>query len=37
LGARNEFAPTEGCIALRYEDLRKLLPRLSNRTVLTIT
>ncbi len=36
LGARNEFAPTEGCIALRYEDLRRLLPRLSSRTVLTV-
>ncbi len=35
-GARNEFAPTEGCIALRYADLRRLLPRLSNRTVLTV-
>ena len=30
------FAPTEGCVALRYEDLRRLLPRLSSRTVLTI-
>jgi L,D-peptidoglycan transpeptidase YkuD (ErfK/YbiS/YcfS/YnhG family) len=36
LGVRNEFAPTEGCVALRYEDLRRLLPRLSNRTVLTV-
>ncbi len=34
--ARAGFAPTEGCVALRYEDLRRLLPRLSNRTVLTI-
>jgi L,D-peptidoglycan transpeptidase YkuD (ErfK/YbiS/YcfS/YnhG family) len=34
--ARDGFAPTEGCVALRYEDLRRLLPRLSRRTVLTI-
>jgi len=33
---RDRFAATEGCIALRYEDLRRLLPRLSRRTVLTI-
>ncbi len=34
--ARPDFAPTEGCIALRYYDLRRLLPRLSSKTVLTI-
>jgi L,D-peptidoglycan transpeptidase YkuD (ErfK/YbiS/YcfS/YnhG family) len=34
--ARDEFAATEGCVALRYDDLRRLLPRLSRRTVLTI-
>ena len=34
--AREGFAPTEGCIALRRGDLRRLLPRLSRRTVLTI-
>jgi L,D-peptidoglycan transpeptidase YkuD (ErfK/YbiS/YcfS/YnhG family) len=34
--ALDGFAPTEGCVALRYDDLRRLLPRLSNRTVLTI-
>ncbi len=34
--AHDEFAATEGCVALRYEDLRRLLPRLSRRTVLTI-
>jgi L,D-peptidoglycan transpeptidase YkuD (ErfK/YbiS/YcfS/YnhG family) len=34
--AREGFAATEGCVAVRYDDLRKLLPRLSNRTVLTI-
>jgi L,D-peptidoglycan transpeptidase YkuD (ErfK/YbiS/YcfS/YnhG family) len=33
---RNQLAPTEGCVALRYDDLRRLLPRLSRRTVLTI-
>ncbi len=34
--AQPGFAPTEGCVALRYEDLRRLLPRLSSKTVLTI-
>jgi L,D-peptidoglycan transpeptidase YkuD (ErfK/YbiS/YcfS/YnhG family) len=34
--ARPGFTPTDGCVALRYDDLRRLLPRLSNRTVLTI-
>lgn len=34
--ARDDLAPTEGCVALRYDDLRRLLPRLSDRTVLTV-
>src|SRR5271166_288700 len=34
--ARPGFTPTEGCVAIRYDDLRRLLPRLSSRTVLTI-
>lgn len=34
--ARTDFAPTAGCIALRQEDLRKLLPRLAKSAVLTI-
>jgi L,D-peptidoglycan transpeptidase YkuD (ErfK/YbiS/YcfS/YnhG family) len=34
--ARPDFAPTEGCIALAFEDLRRLLPRLSRNTVLII-
>ncbi len=34
--ARDGLAPTEGCVALRYDDLRRLLPRLSTRTLLTI-
>lgn len=34
--ARPDLAPTEGCIALRLDDLRRLLPRLSPKTVLTI-
>ncbi len=34
--ARPDFAPTEGCVALRHDDLRRLLPRLSKRTTLTI-
>lgn len=34
--ARPDAAPTEGCVAISPDDLRKLLPRLSSRTVLTI-
>lgn len=34
--ARPDGAPTAGCIALRPADLRKLLPRLSRKAVLTI-
>jgi L,D-peptidoglycan transpeptidase YkuD (ErfK/YbiS/YcfS/YnhG family) len=34
--ARPGFAPTEGCVALQRDDLRRLLPRLSRKTVLTI-
>jgi L,D-peptidoglycan transpeptidase YkuD (ErfK/YbiS/YcfS/YnhG family) len=34
--ARPDFAPTGGCIALRLDDLRRLLPRLSRKAVLTI-
>jgi len=34
--ARPDFAPTEGCIALAFEDLRRLLPRLSRNAVLII-
>jgi L,D-peptidoglycan transpeptidase YkuD (ErfK/YbiS/YcfS/YnhG family) len=34
--ARPDFEPTEGCIALRADDLRRLLPRLSRKAVLTI-
>ena len=34
--ARPGFAPTEGCIALRREDLRKLLPRLARDAVLIV-
>jgi L,D-peptidoglycan transpeptidase YkuD (ErfK/YbiS/YcfS/YnhG family) len=34
--ARPDFAPTEGCVALSYSDLRRLLPRLSRRAVLTV-
>jgi L,D-peptidoglycan transpeptidase YkuD (ErfK/YbiS/YcfS/YnhG family) len=31
-----DFAPTEGCIALRIDDLRRLLPRLAPDVVLTV-
>jgi len=34
--ARPDFAPTEGCIALRQEDLRKLLPRLARKARLIV-
>ncbi|WP_374308643.1 L,D-transpeptidase [Methylocella sp.] len=34
--AREGFSPTRGCVALRREDLRRLLPRLSPRTTLVI-
>ena len=34
--ARPDFAPTGGCIALRLGDLRRLLPRLSRKAVLTV-
>jgi len=34
--ARPDFAPTKGCIALRPDDLRRLLPRLARNAVLTI-
>ena len=34
--ARPDFAPTSGCIALRLDDLRRLLPRLSRKVLLTI-
>jgi L,D-peptidoglycan transpeptidase YkuD (ErfK/YbiS/YcfS/YnhG family) len=31
-----DFAPTSGCIALRLDDLRRLLPRLARKAVLTV-
>jgi L,D-peptidoglycan transpeptidase YkuD (ErfK/YbiS/YcfS/YnhG family) len=34
--ARPDFAPTGGCIALRLGDLRRLLPRLSRKVLLTV-
>jgi L,D-peptidoglycan transpeptidase YkuD (ErfK/YbiS/YcfS/YnhG family) len=34
--ARDDLAPTAGCIALRPADLRRLLPRLSAKTVLIV-
>ncbi len=34
--ARPGFTPTEGCIALRQEDLRKLLPRLTRHAILIV-
>ncbi len=33
---RGDYAPTEGCVALRLDDLRRLLPRLARNAVLTI-
>jgi L,D-peptidoglycan transpeptidase YkuD (ErfK/YbiS/YcfS/YnhG family) len=34
--SRADFTPTEGCIALRPDDLRRLLPRLSRNAFLTV-
>lgn len=34
--ARPDLAPTEGCVALRPDDLRRLLPRLARNAVLTV-
>jgi L,D-peptidoglycan transpeptidase YkuD (ErfK/YbiS/YcfS/YnhG family) len=34
--ARPDFAPTSGCIALCLDDLRRLLPRLARKAVLTV-
>jgi L,D-peptidoglycan transpeptidase YkuD (ErfK/YbiS/YcfS/YnhG family) len=34
--AREDFAPTEGCIALNAADLRKLLPRLARKATLIV-
>jgi L,D-peptidoglycan transpeptidase YkuD (ErfK/YbiS/YcfS/YnhG family) len=34
--ARPDFASTEGCLALSFADLRRLLPRLSRKAVLTV-
>ncbi len=34
--ARDGFAPTAGCIALRPADMRRLLPRLTRRTSLVV-
>jgi L,D-peptidoglycan transpeptidase YkuD (ErfK/YbiS/YcfS/YnhG family) len=34
--ARPDFAPTSGCIALRLDDLRRLLPRLAKNVALTV-
>jgi L,D-peptidoglycan transpeptidase YkuD (ErfK/YbiS/YcfS/YnhG family) len=34
--ARDDFAPTAGCVALRASDLRRLLPRLSAKTTLVV-
>jgi L,D-peptidoglycan transpeptidase YkuD (ErfK/YbiS/YcfS/YnhG family) len=34
--ARPDFAPTSGCIALLPDDLRRLLPRLARKAVLTV-
>jgi L,D-peptidoglycan transpeptidase YkuD (ErfK/YbiS/YcfS/YnhG family) len=34
--ARDDFAPTAGCVAVRRADLLRLLPRLSPKTVLIV-
>lgn len=35
-GAREGFAPTAGCVAIRIADFAKILPRLSRRAVMVI-
>lgn len=35
--ARPGYAPTEGCVAIHPRDMQWLLPRLSSRTVMTVT
>ena len=34
--ARPGFTPTAGCVAIRREDFRKILPRLARNAVMTI-
>ncbi|MGB7038103.1 MAG: L,D-transpeptidase family protein, partial [Xanthobacteraceae bacterium] len=34
--ARDTFGPTAGCVALRLDDLRKLLSRIGPRTIIKI-
>jgi len=34
--ARADYTPTEGCIALKRADMARLLPHLSNRTVIRV-
>lgn len=34
--ARHDLGPTAGCVALRSADMRRLLPRLTRRTVMVI-
>jgi L,D-peptidoglycan transpeptidase YkuD (ErfK/YbiS/YcfS/YnhG family) len=34
--ARPDLSPTEGCVALRRADIRKLLPRIGRKTVLRV-
>ena len=35
--ACDDLRPTEGCVAIRYADMRRLVPRLSRRTTLVIS
>ena len=34
--AREGLAPTAGCVALRQADMRRLLPRLTRKTVMVV-
>jgi L,D-peptidoglycan transpeptidase YkuD (ErfK/YbiS/YcfS/YnhG family) len=34
--SRSGFSPTEGCIALKRADMTRLLPHLTNRTVIRV-
>lgn len=35
--ATSNLDPTAGCVALRHEDMRKLLPRLSHQVCVYVT
>jgi L,D-peptidoglycan transpeptidase YkuD (ErfK/YbiS/YcfS/YnhG family) len=34
--ARTDFGPTEGCVAIRKDDMRRLIPRLARHVIMEI-